>query len=83
MNPYVICHMCTTIDGRIIGQRWPGGIDSGKLFETTANTFGIKAWLVGTTTMREFSNRDFALKSAGDQLSQMLRAQSIVNFWSR
>ena len=42
MKPYVICHMCTTIDGRIIGERWPGGIDSGKLFETTANTFGIK-----------------------------------------
>jgi len=52
MNPYVICHMCTTIDGRIIGERWPGGIDSGKLFETTANTFGIKAWLVGTTPAR-------------------------------
>ena len=71
MKPYVICHMCTTIDGRIIGERWPGGIDSGKLFETTANTFGIKAWLVGTTTMREFSSRDFALKSAGQQVERI------------
>ena len=71
MNPYVICHMCTTIDGRIIGERWPGGIDSGKLFETTANSFGIKAWLVGTTTMREFSSRDFTLKSAGQQIERI------------
>jgi riboflavin biosynthesis pyrimidine reductase len=73
MKPYVICHMCTSIDGRIMGERWgklPGGLDSGKLFETTANSFGIKAWLVGTTTMREFSSRDFALKSAGEQIER-------------
>ena len=27
-RPYVICHMCTTIDGKILGSRWkklPGG----------------------------------------------------------
>ncbi len=74
MNPYVICHMCTSIDGKIIGERWgklPGGVDSGKLFETTANTFGIKAWLVGTTTMREFSSRDFALKTAAEQVERV------------
>jgi riboflavin biosynthesis pyrimidine reductase len=74
MNPYVICHMCTSIDGKIIGERWgklPGGVDSGKLFETTANTFGIKAWLVGTTTMREFSSRDFALKTAEQQIERV------------
>jgi riboflavin biosynthesis pyrimidine reductase len=22
MKPYVICHMCTSIDGRILGNRW-------------------------------------------------------------
>jgi 2,5-diamino-6-(ribosylamino)-4(3H)-pyrimidinone 5'-phosphate reductase len=57
MRPYVICHMCTTVDGRIMGDRWgklPGGKDGGNLFETTAATFGIGAWLVGTTTMDEF-----------------------------
>jgi riboflavin biosynthesis pyrimidine reductase len=74
MNPYVICHMCTTIDGKIVGERWgklPGGVDSLKLFESTANTFGIKAWLVGTTTMREFSSRDFALKTAEQQIERV------------
>jgi 2,5-diamino-6-(ribosylamino)-4(3H)-pyrimidinone 5'-phosphate reductase len=57
MKPYVICHMCTTIDGKILGGRWGkllGGKDSATLFETTAASFGIGAWLVGTTTMDEF-----------------------------
>jgi 2,5-diamino-6-(ribosylamino)-4(3H)-pyrimidinone 5'-phosphate reductase len=74
MKTYVICHMCTTIDGKILGERWgklPGGIDSGKLFENTANTFGIHAWAVGTTTMREFSHRDFALPAATQEVERV------------
>lgn len=57
MRPYVICHMCTTIDGKILGDRWgklPGYKHESDLFETTAASFGIGAWLVGTTTMDEF-----------------------------
>src|SRR2546423_13956250 len=67
MKPYLICHMCTTIDGRILADRWPklpGGKDGGALFESTADTFGIGAWLVGTTTMREFAGRQGKLKAA-------------------
>ncbi|HEV2454225.1 MAG TPA: pyrimidine reductase, partial [Verrucomicrobiae bacterium] len=57
MRPYVICHMCATIDGKILGDRWgklPGYEHESDLFETTAASFGIGAWLVGTTTMDEF-----------------------------
>jgi 2,5-diamino-6-(ribosylamino)-4(3H)-pyrimidinone 5'-phosphate reductase len=57
MKPYVICHMCTTIDGKILGNRWGtllGKKQSVTLFETTAASFGIGAWLVGTVTMDEF-----------------------------
>jgi len=67
MKPYVICHMCTTIDGRILSSRWPRlprGKDPGELFESTADSFGIGAWLVGTTTMREFAGRNVKLKEA-------------------
>lgn len=63
-KPYLVCHMCTTIDGRILGKRWgklPGGRDSGELFETTAASYGIGAWIVGTTTLKEFSARPFPL----------------------
>jgi 2,5-diamino-6-(ribosylamino)-4(3H)-pyrimidinone 5'-phosphate reductase len=64
MRPYVICHMCTTIDGKILTERWgrlPGGQAGAKLFERTANRFGVPAWLVGTTTMREFAHHGVKL----------------------
>ncbi|MGN6726505.1 MAG: dihydrofolate reductase family protein [Tepidisphaeraceae bacterium] len=67
MKPYVICHMCTTIDGKILTQRWgklPSGKNGASLFESTADTFGVGAWIVGTTTMKEFSGRPMTLKRA-------------------
>jgi 2,5-diamino-6-(ribosylamino)-4(3H)-pyrimidinone 5'-phosphate reductase len=68
MRPYVICHMCTTVDGKILGDRWekiPGyKRGSSDLFETTAASFGIGAWLVGTTTMEEFDGRKTKLPRA-------------------
>jgi riboflavin biosynthesis pyrimidine reductase len=67
MKPYVICHMVTTIDGKILGNRWgkiPGPKSSASLFEDTAASFGIGAWLVGTTTMKEFQGRNQKLPKA-------------------
>ena len=67
MRPYVICHMCTTIDGRILGDRWgklPSYKHESDLFETTAASFGIGAWLVGTTTMDEFDAQKSKLPTA-------------------
>jgi hypothetical protein len=69
MKPYVICHMCTTIDGKILGGRLgklPGGKDSATLFESTAASFGIGVWLVGTTTMKEFAGRNVKLPRQED-----------------
>src|SRR4051812_26924008 len=66
MKPYVICHMCTSIDGRILPSRWsnvPTGARTAGLFETTAASFGIGAWVVGTTTMKEFADGSFKLKA--------------------
>jgi riboflavin biosynthesis pyrimidine reductase len=74
MKPYVICHMCTSIDGRILGDRWnraPAGAASGKLFERTAASFGIGAWLVGTTTMKEFADGNFKLKAATETIERV------------
>src|ERR1700677_2329827 len=67
MRPYVICHMCASVDGKVIGQRWgklPGYPHASDLFETTAASFGIGAWLVGTTTMDEFDGRKTPLPRA-------------------
>ena len=34
MKPYVICHMVSSVDGRILPSRWwPKGIDTAGLFE--------------------------------------------------
>ncbi len=73
MKPYVICHMCTTIDGRILTDRWPalpGRSNPAHLFERTADSFGIDAWLVGTTTMREFAGPDRKLARAGRRVGR-------------
>jgi 2,5-diamino-6-(ribosylamino)-4(3H)-pyrimidinone 5'-phosphate reductase len=73
MRPYVICHMCTSLDGRIIGHRWgklPGYRHESQLFETTAASFGIGAWLVGTTTMDEFDGRKGKLPHAKEIIAR-------------
>ncbi len=57
-RPYIICHMCTTIDGKVLSSRWgklPGGASSAGLFESTASSLGVGHWIVGTTTMKEFA----------------------------
>jgi riboflavin biosynthesis pyrimidine reductase len=59
--------MCTSLDGKIIGHRWgklAGYRHESELFETTAASFGIGAWLVGTTTMDEFDSAKFTLPRA-------------------
>lgn len=73
MKPFVICHMCTTIDGKILSNRWDkltGGQGAGGLFETTAAQFGVGAWLVGTTTMKEFSGRGVRLPTRSPRIGK-------------
>src|SRR5215468_3136638 len=73
MKPYVICHMCTSLDGKIIGKRWgklPGYRHESDLFETTAASFGIGAWLVGTTTMDEFDGPKKTLPRATKRIAR-------------
>ena len=55
-KPYVVAHALSSIDGRIQPHNWPG-LDTTRLFESTAETFKSDAWVVGRTTMQEFSSR--------------------------
>lgn len=71
MKPYVICHMVTSVDGKILGDRWgklPGGTTTSELFESTAESFGIPSWLVGTITMREFMGKDAPLERTRERI---------------
>jgi riboflavin biosynthesis pyrimidine reductase len=53
-RPYVICHMGSTVDGRIIGGNWGDKREVyGKLYEECHNTFESQAWMVGRITMEK------------------------------
>jgi riboflavin biosynthesis pyrimidine reductase len=55
MKPHVICHMASSIDGRIIPSRWrPQGLRS-DLYERLHDTLAGQAWLVGRVTGQEFA----------------------------
>src|SRR5262245_15635046 len=59
MKPYVICHMVSSVDGRILGSRWrPSGNRDAGLFERLHDQLGGDAWLVGRVTGKEFSKRE-------------------------
>ena len=36
MKPHVICHMVSSVDGRIVADRWPGMDSLTKAYEQTA-----------------------------------------------
>jgi riboflavin biosynthesis pyrimidine reductase len=55
MKPHVICHMLSSIDGRILSERWRPKGDTGGLFETLHDQLGGDAWIVGRVTGQEFA----------------------------
>lgn len=55
-KPYVVAHVLSSIDGRIQPHNWPR-LNSSGIFESTAETFKSNAWIVGRTTMQEFSRK--------------------------
>jgi 2,5-diamino-6-(ribosylamino)-4(3H)-pyrimidinone 5'-phosphate reductase len=52
-KPRVICHMMTSLDGRIIVQRWGNDVPGRQEYETTAATFESQAWMCGRVTMEK------------------------------
>lgn len=55
MKPYIICHMASSIDGRILPSRWrPQGVP-GDLYERFHTEFAAQAWLIGRVTGQEFA----------------------------
>lgn len=56
MKPYVICHMITSVDGRILQSRWrPENRAGGALFERLHERLAGDAWLIGRVTGQEFA----------------------------
>ena len=59
MKPRVICHMVSSIDGRILPSRWrPKGHDGGGLFERLHDQLDGDAWIIGRVTGSEFAKAE-------------------------
>jgi riboflavin biosynthesis pyrimidine reductase len=58
MKPYVICHMTSSVDGRILPRRWHPPIEDRSFYERLHEEIGCDAWLVGRVTGQEFATRD-------------------------
>jgi riboflavin biosynthesis pyrimidine reductase len=61
MRPKIICHMVTSIDGRLHPSRFTppaSGIDAAVLrrhYDGVADSFKAEGWMVGRTTMQEIA----------------------------
>ncbi|HTW51698.1 MAG TPA: tyrosine-type recombinase/integrase [Stellaceae bacterium] len=56
MRPYVICHMNTSVDGRIWHSRWrPAANRDAGLFERIHQELGNGSWLIGRVTGSEYA----------------------------
>jgi riboflavin biosynthesis pyrimidine reductase len=59
MKPHIICHMASSLDGRILSERWtPSGAHSPDIYDDLHRRLGGGSWLVGRVTGQEFAKRD-------------------------
>ncbi len=75
MRPKIICHMITSIDGRLLVDRWTApaaGISRHMLsryYDSVAARFEAGGWIVGRKTMEDFAEgRARPVKSTGGNL---------------
>ena len=66
MKPYVICHMLSSVDGRILPDRWHPPLHDHSVYERLHEEIGCDAWLVGRVTGQEFASRDIPYPSGRD-----------------
>src|SRR5262245_40907049 len=58
MKPYMICHMMSSVDGRILPNRWHPQVEDRGVYERLHYELGCDAWLVGRVTGQEFASRE-------------------------
>jgi 2,5-diamino-6-(ribosylamino)-4(3H)-pyrimidinone 5'-phosphate reductase len=55
MRPRVICHMATSIDGRIVTDGWPDSSALRREYEQIHTMYEADAWMCGRITMEPFA----------------------------
>jgi 2,5-diamino-6-(ribosylamino)-4(3H)-pyrimidinone 5'-phosphate reductase len=63
MRPRVICHMATSIDGRIVTDGWPESAAVRREYEEIHAAYEADAWMCGRITMEPFAG---AVRSDAD-----------------
>ena len=71
MRPQIVCHMMSSIDGRLIGERWSPHFSGKTLDEATASYFDVslelqaQAWMIGRKTVEiHYTQRQFEAGNA-------------------
>ncbi len=57
LRPRVICHMLTSIDGRIATGGWPLTAEARKQYELVHASYEADGWMCGRVTMEPFAKR--------------------------
>jgi len=50
-RPRVICHMMSSVDGRILTDGWPQSAEGRRQYELVHDSYGADGWLCGRVTM--------------------------------
>lgn len=66
-RPRVICHMATSIDGRIVTDRWPDAPAVRREYEQIHASYDADGWMCGRITMEPFAG---GLRSDGEVARQ-------------
>jgi len=72
-RPRVVCHMASSLDGRIVSEVWPDSISAAvrREYEQIHGSYDAKGWICGRITMEPFAK---AVRSEADVAAQQGRA---------
>ncbi|MCY0997567.1 dihydrofolate reductase family protein [Myxococcus sp. MISCRS1] len=56
-RPYVICHMVSSLDGRIVTKGWKLPPRAMAEYERTAETYDADAWMIGRISMEPYAGK--------------------------
>jgi hypothetical protein len=80
-RPRVICHMTTSIDGRIVVDGWPDAVsaDARRQYEEVHGGYEADGWLCGRVTMEPFAggvrpDAEVAIEHSGGRRREDFRA---------
>lgn len=76
-RPHVICHMTSSVDGRIKVRRWKT-IDADSHYETIHKRLDGDAWMCGRVTMQGYADSGTPLSEAPDGVEPIERKDHIA-----